>query len=280
MNKQNKAVLFALLGGVIWSFSGLFSKMVSWSSFTLVGARAVIAVLILGAGRGSFRVKPNKGMWLNAAGITLTSLLYMSAIRLTSTANAIVLQYTASVFVILYMFLVRHQRPLRSELIATLFVIAGVCLCFANGLSGGHLLGNLLGLLSGMTYSIVFLSTRYSGNDPVDSVYFGTLISCLFFLFAPFDPAFSFTGHQLLIMLALGCSLGLGYLFFSLGMRYGLSAIKSCIISNVEPVLNPIWVFLVIRESPGLFSILGASIVLLSITLQTLYESRRGKAGT
>ena len=274
-NKQNLAALYAFLGGLIWSFSGLLSRLVSWGSFSLVGLRAIVAVVILGLFRGGFRIRPNLGHWISAAGITATSLLYMSAIRLTSTANAIVLQYTASVFVILYMLLVKKQKPLASEWIASGFVILGVCLCFAGGLTGGHLAGDLLGLLSGATYAAVFLSTRYSGNDPVDSVYFGTLISCAFLVFVPFDPGFSPTPLQLLLMLGLGCSLGLGYLFFSLGLRYGLSAIRSCIISNVEPVMNPIWVFLLLGESPGLYSILGAAVVLLSVTLQSLYEARR-----
>ncbi|MBQ7520810.1 MAG: EamA family transporter [Clostridia bacterium] len=278
MDKQNKAALYALAGGIIWSFSGLFSRMVSWNSFTLVALRALVAAVILGFSRGSFRIRPNKGLWLCGLGISMTSLLYMSALHFTSTANAVVLQYTASVFVILYLFLVKRQKPLKSELIATFFVILGVCLCFSGGLSGGTLVGNLLGLLSGMTYAVVFLTTRYAGNDPVDSVYFGTLLSCALALAVPFDKGFSLTLRDLAIMLGLGCSLGLGYLFFSLGMRYGLSPVRSCIISNAEPVLNPIWVFLLLGENPGVMSILGAAVVLAAITVQSLYEARRTKA--
>lgn len=277
MEKHTKAALFALLGGMIWSFSGLFSKMVGWNSLTLAGTRAVVATLILGLARGSFRIRPNKGLWICGAGITTTSLLYMTALRFTSTANAIVLQYTASVFVILYLLLVKHQRPLKSEVVATVFVILGVCLCFSGGLSGGTLFGNSLGLLSGLTYAVVFLTTRYAGNDPVDSVYFGTLLSCPLVIMAPFDPGFSLTVSQLLVVLGLGCSLGLGYFFFSLGMRYGLSSVRSSIISNVEPVMNPVWVFLFLGESPGIMSIIGASVVLLTVTLQSLYEAARKK---
>ncbi len=278
MDKQNKAALYALAGGVIWSFSGLLSRLVSWNSFSLVALRALVATVILGLCRGSFRIRPNKGLWLCGLGISATSLLYMSALRFTSTANAIVLQYTASVFVILYMLLVKRQKPLKSELIATIFVILGVCLCFSGGLSGGTLTGNLLGLLSGMTYAVVFLTTRYAGNDPVDSVYFGTLLSCALAVVVPFDKGFSITPRDLAIMLGLGCSLGLGYLFFSLGMRYGLSPVRSCIISNAEPVLNPVWVFLLLGENPGVMSIVGAAVVLIAITAQSIYEARRTKA--
>ncbi|MBQ7455278.1 MAG: EamA family transporter [Clostridia bacterium] len=275
MNKQNKAALLVFLGGLVWSFTGLLSKLVSWSSFTLVGVRAIPALIVLGLGRGSFRIRPNKGLWISAAGITLTSLFYMTAIRLTSTANAIVLQYTASVFVILYMLLVKKQRPLKSEMIAAAFVVLGVCLCFGGSLGGGHLAGDLVALLSGASYAAVFLSSRYSGNDPVDGVYFGTLISTVFSVAAPFDPGFALTAQQLLMAVALGCGLGFGYLFFSLGMRAGISAVKASVISNVEPVLNPLWVGLLLGEFPGTLSIIGCAVVLLAVTLQSLYESAR-----
>ena len=166
-------------------------------------------------------------------------------------------------------------EQMRSEVIAAFFVFFGVILCFMGGLSGGGLIGDCIALLSGVTFAMVFLAARYSGNSPIDGVYFGTLVSCVFVLAVPFDPAFQLTVTQLLVMLALGLGLGLGYLFFSMGMQRGLSPVKACIISNVEPVLNPTWVALLLGQSPGLFSILGAVTVLLAITLQSLYEMRR-----
>ena len=275
MKQQNKAALLAFLGGIVWSFSGLLSKLVPWSSFSLVGLRGIVATVILGLCRGSFSIRPNKAMWLNALGISITSLLYMSAIRLTNTANAIVLQYTAPVFVILYLFVIKKQMPRKSEVIGAAFVALGVILCFSGGIAKGNTLGNLLGLLSGVTYSVVFLSARASGNDPVDGVYLGTLISCVMLVTVPFDRSFRPDLNQLAVMLCLGTSLGLGYLFFSLGMRYGLSPLRSCVISNVEPVMNPVWVFLFLGESPGTASILGAAVVLLAVTGQSIYEAMK-----
>ena len=173
------------------------------------------------------------------------------------------------------MLLFKKQRPLKSELVAAFFVMLGVCLCFAGGLEGGRLLGNILGLCSGVTFAMMFLANRYSGNDPLDNVYFGTLASVPFALSACFDPHFSLSLPQLGCGVGLGVGLGLGYLFLALGARRGISPVASCIISNVEPVLNPIWVFLAVGENPGVYSIAGASIVLLAVTLQSLYEMRR-----
>ncbi len=276
MNKSNiRAALYTFLGGIIWSFTGVLSKLVPWSSFTLVGIRAFIAFLVLGLGRGSFRIRPNKSMWGSAAGITLTSVFYMIALQLTSSANAIVLQYTSSVFIILYMLLVKKQKPLKSETIAAGCVLFGVCLCFAGSLGGGNLLGDFIALLSGISFAVMFLSAKYSGNDPLDNVYFGQLVSCVFLVALPFDKSFTFTLSNLWVALGLGCCLGLGYLFFSFGMRLGISVVASSIISNVEPVLNPIWVFVFLHDKPGPLSIAGAAVVLLAATLQSLYEARR-----
>lgn len=279
MKKENHfaAPLFIFLSGFVWSFTGLFSKLVPWGPFTLVGVRSVVAMVLLALIRGSFRVRPNKGMWLGAIGCLLTSLFYMIAIRLTAPANAIVFQYTAPVFVILYTFFVKKQKSLRSELVSAIFVMLGVCLCFASGFGGGRLTGDLVALLSGVSYAMVFLVARYSGNDPLDNVYLGMVLSCLFMVFVPFDKNFSLTPSHLLIGVCMGLGLGGGYLFFSLGMRRRLSPVAAVIISNVEPVLNPVWVFLLTRENPGALTIIGAAIVLLSATLQPIYEARKGK---
>lgn len=275
MKKEHKFVapLFIFLSGFVWSFTGLFSKLVPWGPFTLVGFRSVVATVMLALIRGTFRVRPNKAMWLGAAGSLLTSLLYMIAIRFTAPANAIVFQYTAPVFVILYTFFVKKQKPLRSELVSAVFVMLGVCLCFASGLGSGRLAGDLVALLSGVSYAMVFLVARYSDNDPLDNVYLGMLLSCLFMAFVPFDANFSLTPSHLLVGVCMGLGLGGGYLFFSLGMRRKISPVAAVIISNVEPVLNPVWVFLITRENPGMLTILGAAVVLLSATLQPIYEA-------
>jgi drug/metabolite transporter (DMT)-like permease len=275
-NRQNgKAALLTFAAGLSWSFTGMFTKLVTWSSFTLVGVRAVIALLVLGLARGSFRVHVNKGMWISAVGVTATSVLLLSSAQLTTSANAVVLQYTASVFIILYMIFVKKQRPLKSEIIAAFFVMLGVCLCFAGSMEGGKLLGNILGLCSGVTFAMLFLANRYSGNDPLDGVYFGMLLSCPFAIFAFFDPGFSLTLPNIGCGIGLGVGLGFGYLFLALGARCGISPVASCVISNVEPVLNPIWVYLAVGENPGFWGILGAAVVLLSVTVQSLYEMCR-----
>ena len=275
--QRHTGTICIFLAAVLYSIGGLCMKVIPWSGLSINGARTGIALIVLVIYLAVIRhpLRMNRWVALGTMFIFLTNVLFAMANKMSTAANAIVLQYTASIFVILYMLLFKKQRPLKSELVAAFFVMLGVCLCFAGGLEGGRLLGNILGLCSGVTFAMMFLANRYSGNDPLDNVYFGTLVGVPFALSACFDPHFSLSLPQLGCGVGLGVGLGLGYLFLALGARRGISPVASCIISNVEPVLNPIWVFLAVGENPGVYSIAGAAIVLLAVTLQSLYEIRR-----
>ena len=124
--KDYAGVLFAVLSAVCWSFSGVLGKAVSWNSFSIMGFRAAIATVLLGMARGGFRVRPTRGTLLGALAVTATSLLYLCALRLTTAANAIVLQYAMPAFVILLCWIFYHQRPSLADLITTAFVLLGV----------------------------------------------------------------------------------------------------------------------------------------------------------
>jgi drug/metabolite transporter (DMT)-like permease len=259
VQKQDiKSVMLIFAAGILWSFNGALCKLTSWGVLTLVSARGLIAILIIGKARGSYRIKSGKGEWMGALGVTGTSVLFILACKLTTAANAIVLQYAAPAFVILFSTIRMKQRPSREELCAALFVMLGVLLCFANGLGGGTLLGDSLALFSAATYSLVFLSAKYTSCSPVDYMYLGSLLSSLFVIFIPFDNGFSLTPQHISVWIALGCCLGFGDLMFSIGLRGNVSPVSASIITNVEAVLNPIWAFIAAGEAPGTLSVIGA----------------------
>ena len=256
--------------GVCFSFSGILSKLTTWSPLTVVAGRGLLAAIILGIARRSFKPKLGRGEWIGAIGLCGTGLLFMFANRLTTLANAIVLQYAMPIFVVLYCALVKREKPQKVELFAVIVMISGVCLCFAEGLGGGSILGDALALLSSVTYAALFLSARYGDCDSLDMVYLGQLMACCFLVFIPFDSGFSFTIQNLLVWLAMGTCLGVGYLLFALGMKGGISPLSAAVIANVEPVLNPTWAFLVLGENPGTLAIIGACIVLAAATMYSL----------
>lgn len=277
--------LLVALGAASWSFSGVLSQGLMWNGFAKTGARGIVASLIFAAFRKTFKVKLTFGLVLGALGVALTSLLYMSATLYTSASNAIVLQYSMPAYVILLNFIVFKQKPLRRDIITVIFVMIGVTLCCLEGLSGakGSMFGNMLALLSGLTFALVFFASRLPGCDPISYSYLGNVFSIVMAAALFFDPNVHFvpTETYTSYMIAgdfakailLGVSLGVGYLFFSLGIKR-TSAVSAAIITNLEPVLNPVWVFVFMGVFPGVFGIVGALIVLVTVTVHSIIPRR------
>jgi len=271
-------VALIVLATLCWSFNGLLGKYTSWNALSMAGFRSVAGALILGAARKSFRIKINKPILIGALGVCTTSLLYMLAVKMTSAANAIVLQYAMPLIVIAYQVLFLKQRPRRLDYAVSGVTLLGIVLCFWQGMQSDGLLGDLFALLSAVTWAMVFLAARMPGCDALSYTYLGNLMSCVLLVFMPFDPAVSFASPIPWLTTALmGVLLGLGYLAFSLGMKKGVSSVTAAIVANVEPVLNPTWCFLFLGENPGTLSIVGALIVLIAVTAYSILGSRRAQ---
>ncbi len=130
-----------MLGGVVWSVTGLLGKWVPWSAYSIIGARSLIAYVIFGLWRGSFALKFSPGVWLWAAGMALTSALFIMANKMTTAANAVVLHYVSPIVVIFAAWAVYHQRPGRLDVAAALVALGGIVLCFLDGLGNGYVAG-------------------------------------------------------------------------------------------------------------------------------------------
>ena len=270
-----KGMLLVFLAGLIWSFSGVLSKFIAWNAFSVIGFRSLIAALILGGYRKSFRIVNKKVIWIGTLGTLGTAVLYMIANKITSAANAIVLQYAMPLVVIGYRALVKHDRIRGGEYIAAGVVLLGVVLCFAQGFSSGGMPGNILALITAGTWAAVFLAAKEPGGDSMVFTYQSSMIAVLFLIAMPFDPGVAQGGVNWLMGIALGVSLGIGYLLFSLGMREEISPVDAAIIANVEPVMNPTWCFLFLGENPGPLSIIGAVLVLVAVTVYSVIGSRK-----
>ncbi|MDD4080164.1 MAG: DMT family transporter [Eubacteriales bacterium] len=274
---QARGAVFIMLASVAWSFSGVLSKWAPWGPFSLVGARALIAALVLGASRGSFKPKFSKGTWLGAVGVTATSTLFIVANRLTTAANAIVLQYAMPIVVIFACWILWGQKPGKADILATILTLGGVLLCFIGGFGRGSLLGDSLALLTAFTFALVFFAARLPGIDPLDYTYLGNLLSALFLFAIPFDKAFVINPRATVSVLAMGASLSGGYWFFTAGMRTQVHPVTASIVAMVEPVLNPMWAFIFLGEDPGSYSLLGAALVILSVSLYSALKARQAR---
>ncbi len=278
--RRPSAALYIILACLFWSFAGVLSKWAPWSAFSIIGARALVTAVVFGISRKSFIPSFSRGNLLGAFGVMTTSSLFIMANKLTSAANAIVLQYAMPVVVILAYWVFFGQKPGKLDTLAAVLVLGGVVLCFIGGLQWGSPLGDLLALITAFTFALVFFAARFKDADPRDYTYLGNLVSCLFLLYIPFDRNFTLAPGALLAALLMGLCLTGGYLLFTKGMKAGVHPVTAAIVANVEPVLNPIWVFLFLGENPGLYSILGAALVILAVTVYSALKNRAARSAS
>lgn len=269
MKAQFKGPLYIILAAIFWSFGGLLGKLIPWSGITIAALRGLFAAITIGIYRRSFRFRLNRSILLAALSLTLTTILFMVANKLTSSANAIVLQYTSPIFIILLTIFIYKQKPRKRDLFAILGVFIGISLFFFEQLQSGHILGDLLGLASGLTFAGVFFANKLSNASPIDATFVGNLLSILLIPLVFFDQGFVMNQNPqvwVLIIVMGVFQLGFGYIFFALGIKQ-TQATTASIIATLEPVLNPLWVFLVLGEKPTLLALLGALIVLVTVMI-------------
>ncbi|MBQ9408706.1 MAG: DMT family transporter [Clostridia bacterium] len=279
-----KGSLLVFASALCWSFSGILGKNLSWNGFSKTGVRAIVAVIVYALYRKSFKVRLSKSTWIGALGVSLTSLLYMLALTLTTSANAIVLQYSMPVYVVALNYLLFKTKPTFKQLIVVPLLMLGVALCCLGGSVGGEELrhqtaGNLIALLSGLTFSLVFLAGRMRGADSVQYTYFGNCLSLLLVVSVFFDKnvRFGFSVDIMkdwLLILLMGLSLGMGYLLLGIGLK-SASPLSAAVLENLEPALNPVWVFLFLGERPGTLGIIGCAIVIVTVTLYSILPEKR-----
>ncbi|NLE68877.1 MAG: EamA family transporter, partial [Clostridiales bacterium] len=215
-----------------------------------------------------------------ALGVSLNSTAFIMANKLTTAANAVVLHYFMPIVVIFGSWLIYKQRPGKLDITASLLATLGIALCFYGGFAAGGFLGDSLALISAFFFAFIFFAARLPGTDPVDYSYLGCLMNCLWLAFIPFDQHFVLAPEPILGILLMGAAYFGGYLMFSLGMRKQVNPVTASIITNIEPVLNPIWVFLFLGEQPGPLSILGAVLVIASVSVYSVMKARQAASAS
>jgi len=277
--EQRRSVFFVFLASLLFSIGGLCVKLIPWSALAINGARNLIGVAVIGLYLliSKHRLRWNRPVLIGALSTMGTTTLYTVANKLTTAANAIVLQFTAPVFVILFMVLFFHVKPKKLDLLTCGVVLFGVLLFFIDGLRAGNMLGNFVAVLSGVCYGGVFLMNASENSDAMSSVFFGQLASAV--VFTPFCfGETDFSPVPMVSLLVLGAlQVGLAYIFLSLGIRR-TPPVTASLITGLEPVLNPIWVAVFYGEHISGTALLGAVIVVGAIVGYNVLKSRRSKA--
>jgi drug/metabolite transporter (DMT)-like permease len=273
LSERRKAILFVILAAILWSTGGLMIKIISWGPLAILGGRSIFSSIVLFLYVRRIPTKWTRWKVLASVSHILTASLFVYATKLTTAANAIFLQYTAPVYIVILAAWFLHERPTRTDWISMVVIFSGMLLFFGDKLSLNGLYGNLLAVMSGVTLALMTVAMRaQKDGSPVESI----LAAHIFTAVAgfPFVLHEAWTVTNWLIILYLGIfQIGLSLLFFSLAIK-NIPALEATLISTLEPVLNPVWVFLFIGEEPGLFALFGGLIVLGGVALNAISSAR------
>ena len=272
--KRNTAIKYMIIASVLWSIGGIFIKLINWNPMAIAGSRSAIAALVMMVYLKKFKFKINKSMLICACSYSLLVILFVSANKLTTSANAILLQFTSPVWVALLSRAILKQKISRTDGITIIFVILGMIMFFIDELEMSYLLGNILAILSGIVMAgMILLFQQQKENSLVEITLLGNVITAIVGI--PFYFISSPGMESVLPLFILGVfQLGIPYLLYVLAIP-NVTAIDAVLIPVLEPLLNPLWVFIFAKESPTLFSLLGGGLVLLSVTVRGIIMSKK-----
>ena len=273
--EQKKGLLLIFAASVLFSLGGLLIKVIPWQALSINSWRCGISVciLLLFAKITHHKLKLTPVVWAGAAAMCLTVSSYALANKLTTAANAILIQFTNPVFVILFLWLFFHEKPKKLDLITCVVVFGGIACFFLDGLSAGNLLGNAVALFSGVCYAWVFLLNKIPGGDPLYSTILGHAMCVLIGLPSAVRET-EYSGQIVLCAILMGVfQLGLAYLCFTIGIRTA-PPVSASLVSGIEPILNPVLVAIVLGESLSGLALLGGGIVFISIMIYNILTVR------
>lgn len=275
MSEKRKAVAALVAAAVLWSTGGILIKWLNWHPMAIMGVRSAIAAVLLWiiARRPRFNWSP--AQIGGAVAYAATVLLYVPACKLTTAANAILLQYTAPVYVALFGAWFLKEKPGWVDWISVLVSLAGMVLFFREGLANQSLLGDLMAAGSGVTIAWMTLFLRKQKEAaPLESVLLGNLLAAAVGLpFAFGQPALTPAGWGGMLLLGV-MQLGLSYALYTYAIKR-VTALEAILVSTLEPILNPIWVLLLIGERPAPLALVGGTLVLLAVTVRGVFLALR-----
>ena len=264
--KHSKGIFYVLMAAVLFSIGGLCIKLVPWSPLSINGARNLISAIIIGIYLKTthHKIVINPAVIFGAVCMTCVTTLYCIANKLTTAANTIILQFTAPIFVIFFVWLFFKEKPKKLDVITSGIVFVGIIFFFVDGISSGNILGDFLAVLSGVAYAGVFMMNSFEKSDSLSSIFLGQSLSALTGIGFVFGET-NFGTTAIVGILALGIfQLALAYIFMAKGLEE-VPAVTASLTTAIEPILNPLLVALFYHEMITPLSFVGAIIVIAAI---------------
>jgi len=277
-NRQTQLGILAMVATAsLWSIAGLFIKVIDWNPFAIAGLRSFIASLVILVYLKKPKLHLSFPQVAAAIANAATMLLFVIANKTTTAANAILLQYIAPVLTAFIGAALLKERTRIEHWLAFAAVAAGMIIMFLGKLGGGQLLGNILALTSALTFSLFFVFMRMQKDgSPFESILLSHWITagvCL--TVSLFIPMPNFTIKSVGAIMTLGIiQIGIPSILFAVAIKR-ITAVSANLIAVIEPVFNPVWVFIALHESPGINTVIGGAVIVAAVTGVSIISSRR-----
>jgi drug/metabolite transporter (DMT)-like permease len=281
MDKKNQSIVEMLICATLWSTAGIFIKLIPWNAFVITGLRSLIAGLTILAyiGMKKYRVIITKRTVKPAVIMACVYVCFVAANKLTTAANAIVLQFTSPIFIVLFSALLYHKKIDKKDLIAVIVTFGGIAMFFFDQLAPGYLMGNIVAIIAGMFMAGMYMAMDgVQGEEKFSSAFLGQMFA--FLVGIPFIIATKpdFSGMPVVYILLLGVfQLGISYTLYTRASEY-CPPLACCLLGAVEPLLNPVWVAIFDGERPGIFALIGGVIVIAAVTAWCIVSGKQEKS--
>jgi drug/metabolite transporter, DME family len=280
-NASVNPVYFVLAAVLLWSTGGLFIKLTSLDAYQVTFFRSLLAGITV------LLVTRKRGLRINGFGIIASVIyatllfLFVWATKHTTAANAIFLQYTAPIYILIFAPFVIGEKFHFRDLITIIFCIAGMSLFFVGKLELSDYQGNIAALGSGIflgLYIMLLKHPRAVGMNSTITVIYGNLLLALVTSPSGIAALPTMTLLDLFAVSFLGIlQIGISYILFIRGVTGGTRPLDASIIGFIEPLLNPVWVFLFVGEQPSRWAVLGGAIIILTVVAHTVVQYRGRK---
>lgn len=272
--QHRQAVGLLIFAALLWSMGGLLIKYIDWPPLAVAGGRGIFAAVFLIITNRNLKFTWSRPQLLGAFFYAGCTVCFCVATKLTTAANAILLQYGAPVWIALFGSLFLAEKARRLDWITIFVALAGMILFLADGLSTGNVWGDIFGVLSGIFFAGMIIALRaQKDGSPVESIILGNLLAFAIGLPSMVSGG-NLSGSGWGALAILGCvQLGVSYHVYSRAIKH-VTALQAVLIPVIEPLLNPIWVLIVMGERPTPVAIVGGAIVLGAITTRSIISIR------
>jgi drug/metabolite transporter (DMT)-like permease len=266
---------------LLWSLGGLLIKLAQWHPLGIASVRSGIAALTIALilriqhRRWPHLVPKSTATWGAELGYAGTVILFVQATKLTAAANAIVLQYTAPLYVAIGGSMFLGERLRASEWVLLGLMLSGTALFFAEHLSSSGMVGNLAGIGSGIAMASMTLCLRCARDQSaLEALVTGNIIAAISGVWL-WTELPDLDGRTVGVLAMLGVvQLGIPYVLFAHALRRA-RAIEAIMLTMLEPIVNPLWVMLAIGERPTGYALLGGALVVGSTIARAVLSYTR-----